>query len=269
MVAGLCSFIWNISRTKNINSMEDKMNLIFEIVSCNIIYFTFNFYFLAKRYRKYTETLFLLVSSRQDYGIQSLLEEQETMKMCKFIRFYKYCFLVQTGLKVSIALKEMDSFKIFLDKIGTALSFASGYYLVAQILLLFMIYNVIVQSFHDCVRHTLTNISNNNQVLVEKIRLFRLFYLAVCGTYKNHIFCFGNLFYYILLFLTSVSIGVVSYGALTDLMTKFTMSSILIIMDAGLTLVWYWYTFSIFCGYTEKLTQSVRYNYVSYIANNL
>lgn len=255
MASGLGLYFWNISESRNVNRMEDKLNMVFEIGSCNIIYFTFNFYFLVKRYRKYTEALFLLVFRRRDFGIESLLGEHDIKKLQNFIRFYKYCFLLQCSLKMTIALKEIASFRVFLDRVGTALSYASAYYLVAQILLLFMTYNIIVRSFQKCVRHTLGN--PEGQILVEKIRLFRLFYVSLCSNYKKHIFCFGNLFYYIVLFLTSISIGVVGYGAMADLLTTFTMDYILITVDSCLSITWFWYTFLLFCGYTEELTQSV------------
>lgn len=262
IVSFLCSiiimsdmYLFFLTNTPNLRSKSNvaSINLVYEIPSCNIAYFTINFYFLAQRYLKHTESLVLLVFKREDFGINSLLSKANVRDLERFLKYYTLYFLFQMCFKVAILCRMPISIQACLHEIAITLAYTSAYYLVAQILLLFKLYSMIIQSYQDCV----TISFNDNQIIIETIQLYRLFYISLCKNYKKHIFCFGNLFYYLVLFLTTISIGVISYGTLSSLINDFSSDSMLISIDLCMMGIWFWYTFYLFCLLSEQLTQSV------------
>lgn len=239
----------------------DNFSLAFKIASCNIIYFTINFYFLTGKYSKYTESLCLLVFRRRNFAIESpLLPKSETDKIFYIHKFYFAIAIIHAMLKTIAALIKEPSVLLFLEELGPVLTMFSAYYLAGQIQLLLTLYHIIFQSFHAYVISILMDRKLTNTDLKENIPLLRLFYIYMCRNYKENVFCFGNLSYYIVLFLTNISVWVLAFGSISDLLEDLKhihISPILRAADTVLSAVWFCYSFVLFCEYADKNSDAV------------
>lgn len=237
-----------------------------EVLTTNAIILAVNFYFFNRTYRIYTNSLITMVEKRKLFGVDTLLSKHATKRLVKILRTVLYIAVPYCCSCACYSIFESFTIKTCILEVGNLICTITLGTALALQLALFQIYWHLFDSSYLAIKTSLEfNIENKanhskliNVSLIKKLQYLQAFYIIICENYKHHILSLGNLAYYLTLFLTTISVAILTNIYFYDIVMHPNNIDYFELFDFYLRCaLLFWLGFLYFCYFTDELSRSV------------
>lgn len=267
-----CQIYFSLEKVKkfsNVFQANTFRQLLYDLMGWNTLVYFVNFYLFNEKYISTTKFLMYYAEKSKFFGVFEVLPSNVFKKVSRIIFIFKcfcilYCFICSLGFCLE---EEKFDFKTAICELGATIIFITLSSIFAYVLLLIQIYLSILRSIFLSLINVLqikilqssgTPRQIVDNCLLKKIQLLHVYYIVICNNYKRHILSFGNLFYYLVLFLTTVSLGILSNIFMYNFIKHPVAENIFDALDLILRWIGFvWFSFICFCYYTDLVAKSV------------